>query len=41
MGPAGNKIVGIAVDRLYNSKGQGQAWIDEYITKVAGALNSK
>jgi hypothetical protein len=41
MGPAGNKIVGIAVDRLYNSKGQGKAWIDEYITKVAGALNCK
>jgi hypothetical protein len=41
MGPAGNKIVGITVDRLYDSKGQGQAWIDEYITKVTGALNSK
>ena len=41
MGLVGNKIVGIAVDRLYNSKVQGQAWIDEYITKVAGALNSK
>jgi hypothetical protein len=41
MGPAGNKIIGISVDRLYNSMGQGQAWIDEYIEKVKGALNSK
>lgn len=40
-GTAGNKLIGIAVDRLYNSKGQGQAWIDEYIEKVKGALNSK
>ena len=40
-GPAGNKIVGISVDRLYNSQGQAQAWIDEYINKVIGALNSK
>jgi hypothetical protein len=40
-GPAGNKIIGITVDRLYNSQGQGQAWIDEYIEKVRGALNSK
>ncbi len=40
-GPAGNKIVSISVDRLYNSKGQGQAWIDEYIDKLIGALNSK
>jgi hypothetical protein len=41
MGSAGNKIVGISVDRLYNSQGQGQAWIDEYIGKMIGALNSK
>ncbi len=40
-GLAGNKIVGVAVDRLYNSQGQGQAWIDEYIEKVKGALNTK
>jgi len=40
-GTAGNKLIGISVDRLYNSQGQGQAWIDEYITKVTGALNSK
>ncbi len=40
-GFAGNKLIGISVDRLYNSQGQGQAWIDEYIEKVKGALNSK
>jgi hypothetical protein len=40
-GPAGDKIVGISVDRLYNSKDQGQGWIDEYITKLAGVGNSK
>jgi hypothetical protein len=40
-GIAGNKIVGISIDNLYNTKGQGQAWIDEYIDKVIGALNSK
>jgi len=40
-GSVGNKLVGISVDRLYNSKDSGQAWIDEYITKVTGALNSK
>ena len=40
-GYSGNKMIGVSVDRLYNSKDQGQAWIDEYITKVIGALNSK
>ena len=40
-GMAGNKLVGISVDRLYNSQSKGQAWIDEYIEKVKGALNSK
>jgi hypothetical protein len=40
-GYAGNKLIVIAVDNLYNSQGQGQAWIDEYIDKVTGALSSK
>ncbi len=40
-GSVGNKLIGVSVDRLYNSKDSGQAWIDEYITKVATALNSK
>jgi hypothetical protein len=40
-GYSGDKMIGVSVDRLYNSKDQGQAWIDEYITKVVGALNSK
>lgn len=40
-GQAGNKLIGVSVDRLYNSQGQGQAWIDEYIQKVEGALNAK
>ena len=40
-GYSGDKMIGISVDRLYNSKDQGQGWIDEYITKVIGALNSQ
>lgn len=40
-GYVSGKLIGISVDRLYNSKGQGQGWIDEYIEKVKGALNSK
>ena len=40
-GYVSGKLIGISVDHLYNSKGQGQAWIDEYIEKVKGALNSK
>jgi len=35
------KIITINVDSLYNSMGQGQDWIDEYIDKVKSALNSK
>jgi hypothetical protein len=41
VGYAGNKLISISVDRLYNSKEKGQAWIDEYIDKLMGALNSK
>ena len=36
-----DKLIGISVDHLYNSKGQGQAWIDAYITKMIGALSPK
>jgi hypothetical protein len=39
-GYSGNKMIGISVDRLYNSKDQGQGWIDDYITKLAGIGNS-
>ncbi len=41
MGYAGNKLISIAVDNLYNSKDTGQGWIDEYIGKLTGALGSK
>jgi hypothetical protein len=39
-GYSGDKMIGVSVDRLYNSKDQGQGWIDEYITKLAGVGNS-
>ena len=35
----GNKLLVISVANLYNSKEQGQAWIDEYIPKVGGSVN--
>jgi hypothetical protein len=40
-GYVGNKLISIAVDDLYDSKDTGQAWIDEYIGKLTGALGSK
>jgi hypothetical protein len=40
-GYVSDKLIGMSVDHLYNSKGQGQAWIDEYIEKLKGALNTK
>ncbi len=35
------KIITITVNSLYNSMGQGQAWIDEYIGKITAALGPK
>lgn len=40
-GYAGDKLISIAVYNLYNSKDQGQGWIDEYIGKITAALGSK
>ncbi len=40
-GYAGNKLISIAIYNLYNSKDQGQGWIDEYIGKITAALGSK
>ena len=41
VGMAGDKLIGVSIYNLYNSMGPGKAWIDEYIEKVTGALNSK
>lgn len=35
------KIITINVDSLYNSLGQGQAWIDQYIDKLTRLLGGK
>jgi len=40
-GYAGNKMISIGIYNLYNSKGQGQTWIDGYIGKLTAALGSK
>jgi hypothetical protein len=38
-GYADGKMIGIGVHNLYQSQQRGQAWIDEYISKITAVLN--
>jgi len=40
-GYVSDKIIGIDVWNLYDGKGQGPAWIDDYIQKLTSALSPR